>query len=415
MPDSATPPAAAAEPRDRSSFFARRRAAVLRAQAAQAQAQAEALERVADRAEAAPESGQLVPPAMQVAGAWAWRIVVILAALAALLWVVSQFSLVVIPLLVAVVLSALLVPYKNFLLRHHWPRWMAIVVPLLTVFVIIGALGLLVTTQISSGYDDLKAQSTASYNAFIEFLKTGPLHLTDDQINSYIGQAWTAIQNDSAALFKGALSLGTTVGHVLTGVLLVLFSTLFILIDGKGIWGWIVRVFPKRARAAVDGAGLSGWNTLQSFIKVQILVAFVDAVGIGLGAFILQVPLAIPIAVLVFLGSFIPVVGAVLTGALAVFVALVYNGWVVALIMLGVVLLVQQIEGHVLQPLVMGTAVRVHPLAVVLAVAGGSIIAGIPGAFFAVPIVAVLNVMITYVASGAWHNRPDPKEPVPNA
>ncbi|MCU1481412.1 MAG: family transporter [Subtercola sp.] len=392
----------------------------MKAQAAQDLAQAEALARVADDSVGASGSGTadggaLVPPAMQVAGAWAWRIVVILAALAALLWVVAQFSLVVIPLLVAVVLSALLVPYKNFLLRHHWPKWMAIVVPLLTVFVIIGALALLVTTQISSGYDDLKTQSTASYNAFIEFLKTGPLHLTDDQINSYIGQAWTALQNDSSALFKGALSLGTTVGHVLTGVLLVLFSTLFILIDGKGIWGWLVRVFPKRARAAVDGAGLSGWNTLQSFIKVQILVAFVDAVGIGLGAFILQVPLAIPIAVLVFLGSFIPVVGAVLTGALAVFVALIYNGPVVALIMLGVVLLVQQIEGHVLQPLVMGTAVRVHPLAVVLAVAGGSIIAGIPGAFFAVPIVAVLNVMITYVASGAWRGRPDVKEPIPDA
>ncbi len=352
---------------------------------------------------------------MMIAGAWAWRIVVIVAALAALLWVVSQFSLVVIPLLIAVILSALLVPFKNFLIRHHWPHWVAIVVPLLAVFVVIGALGLLVTTQITSGYDDLKAQSTAAYNSFIDTLKNGPLHLTDDQISSYIGQAWTAIQNDSAALFRGALSVGSTVGHVLTGVLLVLFSTLFILIDGKGIWSWLVRVFPKRARAAVDGAGLSGWNTLQSFIKVQILVAFVDAVGIGLGALILQVPLAIPIAVLVFLGSFIPVVGAVLTGALAVFIALIYNGWVVALIMLGVVLLVQQIEGHVLQPLVMGTAVKVHPLAVVLAVAGGSIIAGIPGAFFAVPFIAVLNVMIKYVASGVWHGKPEPKEPLLDA
>jgi predicted PurR-regulated permease PerM len=408
MPDSV-------EPSDRSSFFARRRAAVLKAQAEQAAVQADALARVVDDVDASSVSNGLVPPAMQVAGAWAWRILVVVAALAALLWVVAQFSLVVIPLLIAVILSALLVPFKNYLVRHHWPRWLAIVVPMLTVFVIIGALGLLVTSQISSGYDDLKAQSTASYNLFIDTLKNGPLHLTDDQINSYIGQAWTAIQNDSSALFRGALSLGSTVGHVLTGVLLVLFSTLFILIDGKGIWNWLVRVFPKRARAAVDGAGLSGWNTLQSFIKVQILVAFVDAVGIGLGAFILQVPLAIPIAVLVFLGSFIPVVGAVLTGALAVFIALIYNGWVVALIMLGVVLLVQQIEGHVLQPLVMGTAVKVHPLAVVLAVAGGSIIAGIPGAFFAVPFIAVLNVMIKYVASGAWRGKPEPKEPIVDA
>jgi predicted PurR-regulated permease PerM len=185
-------------------------------------------------------------------------------------------------------------------------------------------------------------------------------------------------------------------------VLLTLFSTLFILIDGRGIWAWIVRIFPRRARLALDGAGKAGWLTLQNFIKVQILVATIDAIGIGAGAAILQLPLAIPIAVLVFLGSFIPVIGAVATGALAVFIALVYNGWVVALIMLCIVLLVQQIEGHVLQPLVMGTAVKVHPLAVVLAVAGGSVVAGIPGALFAVPIVAVLNVMIGYIARGDW-------------
>lgn len=356
-----------------------------------------------------------VPPGMQIAGDWAWRLLVIAGALAALLYVVAQFSLVVIPLLVAVILSALLVPFKNFLRRHKWPTWLAIVVPLLTVFVVIAGLALLVITQISSGYDDLRSQSTASYSALIEWLKNGPLHLSDDQITSYIGQVWSAIQADSSALVSGALSLGSTVGHVLTGVLLVLFSTIFILIDGAGIWNWLVRVFPKRARAAIDGAGKSGWTTLRSFIRVQILVAFVDAVGIGLGALILQVPLAIPIAVLVFLGSFIPVVGAVLTGALAVFVALVYNGWVVALVMLGVVLLVQQIEGHVLQPLVMGTAVKVHPLAVVLAVAGGSIIAGIPGAFFAVPFIAVLNVMIKYIASGLWREKPEPREPIPDA
>ena len=113
-------------------------------------------------------------------------------------------------------------------------------------------------------------------------------------------------------------------------------------------WRWVVGVFPKRARAAVNGAGIAGWATLQNFVKVQILVATIDAVGIGLGAFLLGVPLAIPIAILVFLGSFIPIVGAVVTGALAVFVALIYNGWVIALIMLGIVLLVQQVEGHVL-------------------------------------------------------------------
>src|SRR5690606_9306449 len=142
--------------------------------------------------------------------------------------------------------------------------------------------------------------------------------------------------------------------------------------------------------------------TLTQFVKVQIFVAAIDAIGIGLGAFILQLPLVVPIAVAVFLGSFVPIVGAVLTGALAVFIALVFKDIVVALIMLGIVLLVQQVESHVLQPLIMGNAVKIHPLAVVLAVAGGSFLAGIPGALFAVPVVATLNVMVGYIARARW-------------
>jgi predicted PurR-regulated permease PerM len=182
---------------------------------------------------------------------------------------------------------------------------------------------------------------------------------------------------------------------------------LFILIDGKGIWSWIVRIFPRTARPAADGAGRAGWATLTSFARVQVLVASIDALGIGLVAFFLGLPLVIPIAVIVFLGSFIPIVGAVVTGALAVVVALVYNGWVAAIVMLAGVLAVQQLEGHVLQPLIMGSAVKVHPLAVVLVVAAGSLLAGIPGALFAVPFAAVLNVMVRYVSSGAWRSGPD--------
>jgi predicted PurR-regulated permease PerM len=193
----------------------------------------------------------------------------------------------------------------------------------------------------------------------------------------------------------------------------VLFATLFLLIDGKRIWQWTVRLFPRRARPAVDGAGRAGWVTLTDFVKVQIFVAFIDAVGIGLGAWILGLffggfPLVIPIAIAVFLGSFIPVVGAVLTGAIAVFVALVYLGIWPAVIMLGIVLLVQQVEGHVLQPLVMGTAVKVHPLAVVFAVAAGGFLAGIAGALFAVPVVATLNVVVHYIARGEWREHPNP-------
>jgi putative heme transporter len=355
-----------------------------------------------------PDATESVPFGMRIAAAWSWRLLLVGGVLAVVIFLIIQLRLIVIPVLVAVLLGALLVPFSQFLQRHRWPKWLGVTVALLSALTVVGGLLTLGISQIVRGSDELAAQSLVAWEDFREWLLEGPLRITETQLNEFVAQAITSVQQDSSVLVSGALSLGTTLGHFLAGLLLALFATLFILIDGHGIWRWIVGIFPRRARAAVDGAGEAGWATLQNFVKVQILVATIDAIGIGLGAFLLGIPLAIPIAILVFLGSFIPIVGAVVTGALAVFVALVYNGPVIALIMLGIVLLVQQVEGHVLQPLIMGTAVKVHPLGVVIAVATGSLLAGIPGALFAVPVAAVLNVMIIYISSGSWKGEAGP-------
>jgi len=343
-----------------------------------------------------------VPPGMQIAAAWSWRLLVVLAVAAVLVYLVIQLREVVIPLFVAIVVSALLVPFSNWLQRHRWPKWIAVAVAEIGVIVLVGGLLYLVITQVVSQFDNLRSQSVESYQSFQEFLRESPLQVSQQDFDAYVRTVVDSIQADSGMLVGGALSLGSSLGHILAGLLLTLFAALFILIDGAGIWRWLVHLFPRRARDAVNGAGVAGWNTLQNFVKVQILVAAIDAIGIGVGAAFIGVPLAIPIAVLVFLGSFVPIVGAVITGALAVFIALVYLGLVPALWMLGVVLVVQQIEGHVLQPLIMGSAVKVHPLAVVLAVGTGGFVGGIPGAFFAVPFVATANTMVKYVASGVW-------------
>jgi predicted PurR-regulated permease PerM len=347
-----------------------------------------------------------VPVGMEVAGAWAWRILALAGVAVVFGLVVIQLQLIVIPFMIAVLIAALLVPIVQLLVRHRWPKGLAVALTMIVTLGVISGLVVLIVTQIRNGYPDLQDRSLDAYEDFKTFLRE-TWNIDNADFNGYIEQAWSAIQTDSEALVSGAVSLGSTAGHVLAGVLLTLFATLFILIDGSGIWNWIVGLFPRKARSAVDGSGRAGWLTLTTFVKVQIFVAAIDATGIGLGAWILGLffggfPLIIPIAVAVFLGSFIPVVGAVVTGAIAVFVALVYLGPIPALIMLGIVLLVQQLEGHILQPLVMGSAVKIHPLAVVFAVAAGSFIAGIPGALFAVPVVAVLNVMVTYVASGRW-------------
>ena len=346
-----------------------------------------------------------VPRGIRIAGAWSWRLLVIAGALAVLVFLVVQLRLIVIPLLIGVLVSALLAPLIGFLTRHHWPRGLAIAAATLSALAVVGGLLWLAIGQISREFDVVRERTVSSFEGLKTALLESPLHLTEVQINDFIADAVSAVQNDGQALLSGALSLGSTLGHVATGIFLALFCLVFVLIDGKGIWGWLVRMMPKRAQPAIDGAGKAGWATLTNYARTQILVASIDAVGIGLGAFLLGVPLAIPIAVLVFLGSFVPIVGAVITGTVAVFIALVYNGWVVALAMVGVVLVVQQLEGHVLQPLLMGAAVKVHPLAVVLVVAGGTLLAGIPGALFAVPIAAVINVMAKYISSGAWRAR----------
>lgn len=354
-----------------------------------------------------------MPVGMRIAGAWSWRILAIAAVVALVIFLVIQLKLIVVPFMVAILLAALLVPFVQFLQRHRWPKWLAVTVAEVGLIGIVTGLIYLVVLEIIRGFPDLRDRSVAFYDTFKELLLASPLHLTDAQINDYLAQAWQSIQADSAVLVSGALSFGSTFGHFLAGILLALFATLFLLIDGRRVWAWTVRLFPRTARPAVDGAGRAGWVTLTDFVKVQIFVAFIDAVGIGLGAWILGLffggfPLVLPIAIAVFLGSFIPVVGAVLTGVIAVFVALVYLGPIPAVIMLGIVLLVQQVEGHVLQPLVMGTAVKVHPLAVVFAVAAGGFLAGIPGALFAVPVVATVNVMVHYIARGEWRVHPNP-------
>ncbi len=349
---------------------------------------------------------------MRIAGAWSWRILALAGVIALVVFLIIQLKLIVVPFMVAILLAALLVPFVQFLQRHRWPKWLAVTIAEVGLIGIVTGLVYLVVTQIIREFPDLKDRSVMFYDGLKGFLLASPLHVTEVQINEYLAQTWEAIQQDSAVLVTGAVTFGSSFGHFLAGMLLVLFATLFLLIDGRRIWAWTVRLFPRKARPAVDGSGRAGWTTLTNFVKVQIVVAFIDAVGIGLGAWILGLfyggfPLLLPIAIAVFLGSFIPVVGAVLTGVLAVFVALVYLGPIPAVIMLGIVLAVQQLEGHFLQPFIMGNAVKVHPLAVVFAVAAGGFLAGITGALFAVPVVATLNVVVNYIARGEWRMNQD--------
>ncbi|WP_236718138.1 AI-2E family transporter [Actinoplanes sp. TFC3] len=347
--------------------------------------------------EAAPGVENLLPRGVRTAGAWAWRFIAFVGAMYLLLRLVSLLRVVVIPVVVAILLAALFQPFAARMVRAGMKRSLAAALVLLAALVLVfGGLGLIIRTFISQ-IDTLSSQVGDGINEVQKWLSTGPLHLTDQQLSQYVDRLQDAITSNQGALTSGALSTATTLGEVVTGFFLTLFTLFFFLRDGGSIWSFLCRLLPRGARVPTARAGHYSWHTLVSYVHATVLVAFVDAVGIGIGLFVLRIPLALPLAALVFLGAFIPVVGATVTGAVAVLVALVADGWVSALIVLLIVIAVQQLEGHVLQPLIMGRAVALHPLSVILAIATGIVVAGIVGGLIAVPLLAVLNTAIRYL------------------
>jgi len=332
-----------------------------------------------------------VEPIVRKTAAWAWRLLVILAALVALLWVIKRLEIIIVPLLLALMLSALLLPMVDWLDRRGAPRGGAVALVLLAGFAILGGILTFVVTQFVIGLPDLVTQVTRSIDSTRNWLIEGPLHLSRQQIENAGNAAIQALQNNQAKLTSGALSTAATVTEIITAALLMMFTLIFFLYGGRNIWQYVTKIFPTDVRDRVRAAGNAGYGSLIGYVRATFLVALVDAVGVGTGLAIMGVPLALPLASLVFLGAAIPLVGAVISGFLAVVVALLAKGFVYALITLGVIIGVNQLEAHILQPLVMGRAVSIHPLAIVVAISSGGVLAGIVGALLAVPTVAFFN------------------------
>ncbi|MGP4055122.1 AI-2E family transporter [Mycobacterium sp. 4D054] len=332
-----------------------------------------------------------VSPLVRKAAAWSWRLLVILGAIVALLWLMLRLEILVVPVALATILAALLMPVVDFLDRRGAPRGGAVALVLLTGFALFGGLLTFVVNQFIEGAPDLVTQVSTSIEGLVRWLTDGPLDVSPAQINQARDEAIEALRSNQEKLTSGALSTAGTLTEIITGALLMLFTLIFLLHGGRTIFAFITRVFPSHVRDRVRDAGRAGFHSLIGYVRATFLVALVDATGIGIGLAIMGIPLALPLASLVFLGAFIPLVGAVVTGFLAVIVALIAKGWIYGLITLGLIIAVQQLEGHVLQPLVMGRAVAIHPLAIVLVIAGGGVLAGIVGALLAVPALAFIN------------------------
>ncbi|BDH08053.1 AI-2E family transporter [Streptomyces seoulensis] len=360
-----------------------------------------------------PDPAHAVPWGVRVAAEAGWRLLVLAGTVWVLMRVISAVQLVVFAFVVALLVTALLQPTVARLMRYGMPRGPSTALTAISGFLVIGLLGWFVTWQVMENIDTLSSQLQNGIDDLRNWLLKSPFHVTDKQINQIAKNLREAVGANTDQITSVGLEGVQVVVEALTGILLVFFSTLFLLYDGRRIWEWFLKLVPAAARPGVAGAGPRAWATLTAYVRGTVLVALIDAIFIGLGIYFLDVPMAVPLAVFIFLFSFIPLVGAVASGALAVVVALVTQGVFTALMTLVVVLAVQQIEGHVLQPFILGRAVRVHPLAVVLTVAAGGMVAGIGGAVVAVPLVAVTNTVVGYLRqySQQVHDVQEPGRP----
>jgi putative heme transporter len=303
--------------------------------------------------------------------------------------VVSRIAFVLVPVAVAILLAALFVPGVTFLRDRGVPKALAASVVLLLGLAALGTLVTVVITSLVDGLPDLGARLSESLQELRQWLTT--FGLRPEQLDDMINQGKDWASRNQAGLVSGVWGVLSTAGTLLAGLALALFLLIFFVYDGERLWRGLLTPLSRSTREQVGAAGVRAFRDLTAYVRTTLVVALIDAVGIGLGLWLTGVPLVLPLAGLVFLGAFVPVIGAFVTGIVAVLVALVSQGVVVALIVAGIVIGIQQLEGNVLEPLLMSHAVRLHPVAVILGVAIGAELAGVIGALLAVPVMATVR------------------------
>ena len=331
---------------------------------------------------------------VRVAAAWIWRLLLIGAGIYIFFRILGRIELVAFSFVIALFFTAVLRPLERFLSRIPGPRSLSAALALLIGVAVLVGIGYFVGWQISSNSTQLTDQITNFVDKARNWLRTGPLHIKSSELNNIAGKITSAIQKHQGQLISGAIQTVRTVVEVISAVLLILFSTFFLLRDGEQIWSWTLRIFPRAAQPRLDVAGRAGWWTLGGYMRGQVLIALFHGVSVMILLFILQVPLAAALGVLIFLGSFIPLIGITAAGTLAVAVTLLEHGLTAAIVVAVAIIVLVQLEANLLQPLIMSRSVELHPLAIALVVTAGTLVAGIVGALLAVPFVAFLNSTI---------------------
>ena len=331
-----------------------------------------------------------LPRGLLVTTVWVICLSVVTGAVLLLGWIAGMLSEVVFPLFAAFLFTAALQPMHKFLTSHRWPDWLSALVCLIFLVFIVGGLLTLVGLQIASQWEILSTQLVDGLRELMRWLTKGPLHITDDQIDALLGGISDFMKSQQADIASLLASIGASILRFLTGLLLCLFAVFFFLKDGARLAKTMHGMVPKAARPVFTPAASAGWQSMVSYVRAAVAVAAVDGVGAGIGAMVLGSNLWVAIMALTFVCAFVPMLGALIAGAVGCIIVLATLGWVKAFIMLIIFIVVLETEVHVMQPWMLGRAVDIHPLLVLVSIAIGMVIAGIAGAVFAIPLVALI-------------------------
>lgn len=348
---------------------------------------------------AAGRASEHVPALLRHAAAWSWRLLLVAAVGYLAFKALVALRLLVLPFIVALLLTALLQPLTAWLRRHGFPAVAAVLCTLLVALVVLAGLGVLIVNQVQAEYPRLQAEVLGSAHKVQAYLSGPPFRLKNFRLEQLSSKLLTYLSQHKSVVEGTVVTGGRIVLEILAGLILTLFITYFLLkdsveADGSRIWRWLTSGLRQDAKLRADRAGRAAWEILGKYVHGTTVVAAIHAVIIAIALWILGVPLVVPLMVLAFLAAYVPLIGILVVGLLAIMVTLATKGWIFALILLAVFLAENQLDSHVLQPQVVGRRVRLHPLATIVVLAIGGIVAGIPGAVVAVPIAAVV--------SGAW-------------
>jgi putative heme transporter len=354
-----------------------------------------------------PHGDAAMPGWYRTAAAGSWRFLAIAAAAYVVAYALVHLRVIVLPIIVALLASTLLLPLVRWLRRHRVPDGLAAALAMLAAILVLAAILTAIAPSLASQFGDLRTQAEDGVRQATEQLAEPPFNLSEREIRDRVDESLQGLRENSGPLARGLGSGAVIVGELVTGLIVAVLLCFFLLKDGEQMWAFVLRLVRRDSREDVHEVGTRVYTALAGYIRGIAMVGLVDGVLIAIALLIIGVPLVVPLAIITFFAAFVPLIGAFIAGLLAVLVALVSGGLVDALLVLGAIILVQQVEGHLLYPLLMSRAVHLHPAVIVVALAAGGILAGIVGVFLAVPVAGIVSVVLQYA-----QNRPAPDTPL---